>query len=284
MRQIPLTPVLLDSLVTRVEEGDELTQEELDVIGREVQRRPDSLDWRLCFAHALINSDRPHQALEVLNFEGAAGMHEILLHIVRARAYGCMERYPEAEAELKKILRIYPGHADALRALALMRLKEGAPADAVALCESVLLADPLDDYTKQILAEANEVLARGGDQLPPDQPPADGRPGDGKSGEGEEMAGGVAGGSSLHAANPRLERISKTLFYRKLDQLLRERGWKHRIDVQSEEVVVELPGKGAVRLVATDFRVAGEGSDAKRAEGAASLVVELERLAGIPQA
>ena len=139
---IPLTPFELDALVARVEEGEALSERELDRIGREVRARPESLDWRLCFAHALINSDLPHRALEVLRFEGASGMHEILLHIVRARALGALERYGEAEAELKKILRIYPGHADALRALALLRLREGAPEQAARLCEEVLMTDP----------------------------------------------------------------------------------------------------------------------------------------------
>ena len=260
MRQIPMQPVLLDSLVTRVEEGDALSDEELALIGRQVEARPDSLDWRLCFAHALINSDFPQKALELLRFEGAEGMHEILLHIVRARAYGAMERYAEAEAELKKILRIYPGHADALRALALLRLREGAPAEAVRLCEDVLSTDPLDDATKQILAAAKEALD--GVQAPPE-------------------AGNDAGLEERRtAAAPmsRIERLSLAQFLQRLRETLTSRGWKHRISVRDMELFVELPIRGMVRLSIEPFWREGRGTEAKRAAAADRLAEELARL------
>ena len=270
MRQIPLTPVLLDSLVTRVEEGDALTQEELDVIGREVQRRPDSLDWRLCYAHALINSDMPHRALELLKFEGADSMHEILLHIVRARAYGALERYAEAEAELKKILRIYPGHADALRALAIMRLKSGAPADAAALCESVLITDPLDDATRQILAEARYAMeAADKAALPEDAP---------EKSESQTEPASTEGGSALPKSSARVEAVSKSFFFRKLDDALSKAGWKHRILREEEQLVVQLPRRGPVKLSITDFWQESRGSAEKRAEAVEKLMAELRRI------
>ena len=270
MRQIPIQPVLLDSLVTRVEEGDALNDEELALIGRQVEERPDSLDWRLCFAHALINSDFPQKALELLHFEGAEGMHEILLHIVRARAYGAMERYGEAEAELKKILRIYPGHADALRALALLRLREGAPAEAVRLCEDVLTTDPLDDATKQILAAAKEAM----DGVQPTSEACGAKEAD--------AAGQTSGNADAPAAAPpvmsRIERLSLGRFLQKLREALTASGLKHRISVRDMELFVDLPVRGMVRVSIEPFWREGRGTDAKRAESVGRLVDELTRL------
>lgn len=247
---IPLTPFELDALVARVEAGDALTEAELDRLGREVQARPQSLDWRLCLAHALVNSDLPHRALEVLRFEGATGMHEILLHIVRARALGALERYGEAEAELRKILRIYPGHADALRALALLRLREGAPAQAVQLCEEVLMTDPLDDATKQILANAREALA----------------------------AGERADGACPNASSARVERLSRGRFFQMVDQALAGKSWPHRIAGQRGELFVELPRKGLVRLPIDPIWQASRGTTTRRQAAVDELVRELERI------
>ncbi len=250
---IPLTPFELDALVARVEEGEALSERELDRIGREVRARPESLDWRLCFAHALINSDLPHRALEVLRFEGASGMHEILLHIVRARALGSLERYGEAEAELKKILRIYPGHADALRALALLRLREGAPEQAARLCEEVLMTDPLDDATRQILANARDAMA-------------------------EADRAGAERQTACPPVSARVERLSRGLFFRLIDQALTARSWTHRIASGRGELFVELPRRGLVRLPIDPFWQEGRGTNASRQAAVDALVRELERL------
>lgn len=273
MTQIPLVPVLLDSLVTRVEEGDALTKEELELIGREVERRPDSLDWRLCLAHALINSDQPHRALEVLKFEGADTMREILLHMARARAFGALERYAEAEVELKKILQIYPGHADALRSLAILRLRAGAPADAAALCESVLLADPLDEPTRQILAEAREAMDEA----------AAGKGGvttaDPDTSAPEAQA---ASSPAAQVKSPRLEKLSKAAFYKKLSEALKETGWQHRLiqdkERGTEDLVVSLPHRGPVRLPVTDFWAEGRGTNERREAVIAELLRQLHRI------
>lgn len=250
---IPLNPFELDALVARIEAGESLTEAELDRLGREVQARPQSLDWRLCLAHALINSDLPHRALEVLKFEGAEGMHEILLHIVRARALGALERYGEAETELKRILRIYPGHADALRALALLRLREGAPAQAVQLCEEVLMTDPLDDATRQILANAREALDKG-DQADRALLPV--RPN----------------------ASERIERLSRGCFFQMVDRALADKAWTHRIAGQRGELFVELPRQGLVRLPLDPFWQKSRGTAARRQAAVDELVRELERI------
>ncbi|MDR0966587.1 MAG: tetratricopeptide repeat protein [Myxococcales bacterium] len=248
MTHIPLNPFELDALVARVEAGEALGQAELDRLGREVEARPDSLDWRLCFAHALINSDLPHRALELLNFEGAGTLHEILIHIVRARALGAMERFGEAEETLKKILRIYPGHADALRALALLRLRAGAPAEALRLCEEVLITDPLDDATKQIRASAEEALAAAPD-LPVPAP-----------------------------RSARIDRLSRGSFFQALDRALSDQSWPHRIAGKSGELFVELPRQGLVRLPIDPIWRESRGSESSRREAIDALIAELKRI------
>jgi tetratricopeptide (TPR) repeat protein len=144
----------LEALVTRVEGGQALTREELVRLERAVAAHPGSVDWLLCLAHALSNGDRPESSLSVVARAAALAPDEPLVRLARARALGALERWPEAQAQLEAVLARAPGHADALRALALVRLRSGAVGDAARLIRKVLEADPLDEASRQILAES----------------------------------------------------------------------------------------------------------------------------------
>jgi tetratricopeptide (TPR) repeat protein len=164
------TETLLEPIVGKVEEGEPLTEPELKALSQEVERQPGNLDWLLCLAHALVNSERPAEALRVAERAAQIKPGEPLVLLARARALGALERFSEAERDLRQVLSRYPGHADAMRALALLRLRAGAPEDAARLARSVLEADPLDEATHQILAEAEAASSSGISAPPAAQP------------------------------------------------------------------------------------------------------------------
>ncbi len=149
----------LAPLVARVEEGSRLSDPDLDRLRAACARRPESADWWLCLAHALVNGDQAGEALRVLERAAALQPGAILVPLAQARALGALERYAEAEALLKGVLASSPAHADALRALALLRLRSGAPAEAAGLARRVLDTDPLDEEARQIAAEAEAAAA-----------------------------------------------------------------------------------------------------------------------------
>ncbi|MBI5544603.1 MAG: tetratricopeptide repeat protein [Deltaproteobacteria bacterium] len=144
----------LEALVARVEQGEPLDDTQLARLERAAAEHEPALDWLLCYAHALLNSDRPRPAAALLDRVISRAPDVPLARLAKARALGAMERWDEAEAELRRVLARRPRHADALRALALLRLRAGAPRDAARLAQQVLEADPRDDASRQILAEA----------------------------------------------------------------------------------------------------------------------------------
>ncbi|MGC4122802.1 MAG: hypothetical protein QM765_51165 [Myxococcales bacterium] len=149
----------VEALVGKVEHGDALSESELQTLERACDEHPESVDWRLCLSHALVNSERAERALSVLARAVERAPGEPLVRLARARALGALERYGEASTELVAVLARSPGHADALRALALLRLKAGSPSDAARLARQVLETDPIDEAAKQILAEAEAADA-----------------------------------------------------------------------------------------------------------------------------
>lgn len=98
-----------------------------------------------------MDADRTAQALERAE---RLEPGEILVMLAQARALAALERYAEAEARLRAVLARRSSHADAERALALLRLRDGAPEEARALARQVLEIDALDEPTGQTLAEA----------------------------------------------------------------------------------------------------------------------------------
>jgi tetratricopeptide (TPR) repeat protein len=144
----------LGPVVARVEEGARLTGAELDRLWRTSSRRPESADWMLCLAHALVNNDRPAEALGVLERAAALRPGELLVLLAQARALAALERFAQAESLLEQVLARHPSHADALRAFGLLRLWAGAPGEALRLARRALEADPLDEEARQIAAEA----------------------------------------------------------------------------------------------------------------------------------
>jgi tetratricopeptide (TPR) repeat protein len=149
----------LGPVIGRVEEGARLTEAELDRLWRACARRPESADWMLCFAHALVNNDRPEEALGVLDRAAALRPGEILVLLAQARALAALERFAQAESLLNQVLAKHPSHADALRAFGLLRLRAGAPGEALRLARRALESDPLDEEARQIAAEAEAATA-----------------------------------------------------------------------------------------------------------------------------
>ncbi|MGI5863792.1 MAG: tetratricopeptide repeat protein [Myxococcales bacterium] len=228
----------LEPIVARVEAGYPLSERALELLERAVQERPGNLDWLLCLAHALINSERAAQALPLLERAAASRPNETLVLLARARALGALERYGEAERDLRAILARSPGHADALRALALLRLRSGAPREAAEMIRRVLAIDPLDEEARAVLAE---IEASVGPQ--PEEPS-----------------------------------ISRSDFARELQTSLTERGLKSRADAEASLIVVELAPRREVRLSLTELWEKALGERRGHAWFIEDLVGRLSRL------
>ncbi|HEY3450271.1 MAG TPA: tetratricopeptide repeat protein [Myxococcales bacterium] len=241
----------VEALVAKVERGEPLSEPELQRLERTCDEHPESLDWLLCLSHALVNSERPARSLSVLARTVERAPAEPLVRLARARALGALERYGEAAHELETVLARSPGHADALRALALLRLKAGAPSDAAKLARQVLLADPLDEATKQILAEAE--ASTGG------------------------AASSASSGSSVPTAAASGE-PSAEAFAGDLRRSLAERGLKSRLDPDRAALLVELQPGRVGRLSLPSLHQAALADVRGAAAFTESLVGSLSRL------
>jgi len=135
-----------------VEAGGVLTPSEWAALSSAAGQAP-AVAWSLTVAHALSNADDDRAALA--GFDRLKRDHPFHpgVRLGRARALAGLERYAEAEGELREALRLNPGDPEALKSLALMALRKGEPARARALVADARRADPLDAEARLIEEE-----------------------------------------------------------------------------------------------------------------------------------
>ena len=123
-------------------------------------RDPRLVDARLGLARALEAADQPEAAIVALGeaIELAPDQTEFL--VVRGAIFGRLRRFPEAEADLRRVLKLHPAHAPALHELGLVLLRKGLAAPAAEMFQRSLSLQP--DRPAAYL-HLGEALNRAGD-------------------------------------------------------------------------------------------------------------------------
>src|SRR5690349_15433430 len=106
----------LERMVTLIQEGEPLRDEDLQRLTALAAAEPLNLDLQVCLGHGLVNVDRSDEALPIFERALRKRPDEVIILQGRARAFAALERYEEAEGDLRRCLRIQPRHADSLRA------------------------------------------------------------------------------------------------------------------------------------------------------------------------
>jgi tetratricopeptide (TPR) repeat protein len=151
----------LERIRRRVEAGDALSSEEMSHLERAAQGGEAVL--RLAVAHALSNAGDDRAALALLEPLSRELPRDLSIHLGRARALVGLERWSEAEAELKLALALQPEDPEALKSLALLALRRGEPRRADALASDALRIDPFDVESRLVREElrATDLPATG---------------------------------------------------------------------------------------------------------------------------
>ncbi len=123
-------------------------------------RDPRLVDARLGLARALEAADQPEAAVAALGeaIDLAPDQTEYL--VIRGSILGRLRRFPEAEADLRKVLKLHPAHAPALHELGLLFLRKGLAAPAAEMFQRALSLQP--DRPAAYL-HLGEALNRAGD-------------------------------------------------------------------------------------------------------------------------
>ncbi|HEX4621439.1 MAG TPA: tetratricopeptide repeat protein [Myxococcaceae bacterium] len=155
----------LERIRRRVEAGEALSSDEMSRLERAASGGEPVL--RLAVAHALSNAGDDRAALALLEPLSRERPWDLSIHLGRARALVGLERWNEAEAELKLALALQPEDPEALKSLALLALRRGEPRRADALVADALRIDPFDAESRLVLEElrATDLPARGTAEL-----------------------------------------------------------------------------------------------------------------------
>ena len=101
-------------------------------------RDPRLVDARLGLARALEAADQPEAAIAALGdaIELAPDQTEFL--VIRGAILGRLRRFNDAEADLRRVLKLHPAHAPALHELGLVFLRKGLAAPAAEMFQRSL--------------------------------------------------------------------------------------------------------------------------------------------------
>lgn len=142
----------LDKVRWKVERGDRLEPEELELLSR-AAREAGGVQLRLAVAHALLNNEAPGEALRVVEALAKEFPNDAGVHLAQARALVALDRWSEVEAPVQRALRANPKDPEAMKVLAVLAMRRGEVARAQALVNDVLRQDPFDSEAQLLAAE-----------------------------------------------------------------------------------------------------------------------------------
>src|SRR6476646_9651642 len=106
----------LDRVRKKVEDGERVSDDELELLRREAQREG-SAQARLSVAHALLKKGDAYSALALFEAARRDFPREVQAWLGLARALGALERYSDAERALLDALELNPSDPEALKGL-----------------------------------------------------------------------------------------------------------------------------------------------------------------------
>ena len=121
---------------------------------RELLADPDNIPARLALVRLLERLEEPEEAFQVLEEGVARHAEDPELRLARGRALGQMRRYAEAEADLRRVLRLQPSHGAAHFELGLILVRRGRATEAADAFARAVAAGPESAQTYTELAEA----------------------------------------------------------------------------------------------------------------------------------
>ena len=154
----------LEQLRRKVEQGEPLTQQELEDLRAAAAGSPGATLW-LTVAHALVNAGMDREALPLMERLRRDFPKDLQVRLGLARALLGVERYGEAEAALREALAINPGDPEAVKVLAVLALRRGEKGRAEQYVRDVLEQDPLDAEARLLKEELEAV------EMPRQTPP-----------------------------------------------------------------------------------------------------------------
>ncbi|MGH7629699.1 MAG: tetratricopeptide repeat protein, partial [Gemmatimonadales bacterium] len=149
-------------LLRRASEADSAGRlaEALERYERVLDADPLHIEARVAVARLLERTDRPDLALAVLDDGLARQPDQTELLLARGRAHGQQRRYPAAEADLRRVLRLYPSHGPAHFELGLILMRRGRAADGADAFARAIAFGPESASVYTHLAEALNLSGR----------------------------------------------------------------------------------------------------------------------------
>ncbi len=146
----------LERLRRKVEQGEALTDKELDELRDAARAQPGPV-LRLAVAHAMMNGGEERTALPLLEALVRDFPRDLQAWLGLARALLSLDRKAEGERALKEALGLSPTDPEALKALATLAMGRGELARARQWLSDVLRQDPFDEEAKLLREELDAV-------------------------------------------------------------------------------------------------------------------------------
>ena len=133
-----------EQLLRRAREASDRSRrsEAVQIYRQLLTLEPGNLAGRNNLALLFESNGEPEMAIDELNAALRHHPDQIDLLVNRGAIQGTLKRYPEAEADLRRALRLAPGHAGAHYNLGLVLWKKGLPEDAADEFRRAVDADP----------------------------------------------------------------------------------------------------------------------------------------------
>jgi tetratricopeptide (TPR) repeat protein len=145
-----------EQLLRRAREAAERSRrtEAVQIYRQLLTMEPGNLVGRNNLALLFEATGEPEMAIDELNAALRHHPDQVDLLVNRGAIQGTLKRYPEAEADLRRALRLAPGHAGAHFNLGLVLWKKGLPQDAALEFRRAVEADPENPAAWYYLGDA----------------------------------------------------------------------------------------------------------------------------------